>query len=163
MDCGNSPIFSLTDEITVSAWVSISSIPHLWTSIVTKGNSAWRSSVYKDEPRFHFGVTGPPQWIWVDGVTRVNIGEWHHVCNTYDGRTVRVYLDGVLDSELSYKGGVTINTFPVWIGENAESTAEGPRGWDGLIDDVRVYTCALNEKEIKALYAGKGPGPVQQA
>ena len=29
----------------------------------------------------------------------------------------------------------------------------------GLIDDVRIYSYALSEAEVKEVYAGRGPGP----
>ena len=29
------------------------------------------------------------------------------------------------------------------------------------MDDVRIYSYALSEDEIKALYAGEGPGPTK--
>ncbi|MBW8040727.1 MAG: LamG domain-containing protein [Planctomycetes bacterium] len=32
---------------------------------------------------------------------------------------------------------------------------------NGLIDDVRIYSYVLSEDEIKALYAGDGPGPTK--
>ena len=39
----------------------------------------------------------------------------------------------------------------------------GARGsWYGLIDDVRIYSRALSEEEIREVYAGGGPGPVEK-
>jgi hypothetical protein len=32
--------------------------------------------------------------------------------------------------------------------------------WNGLIDDVRVYSYALTSDEVQALYEGRGPGPL---
>jgi len=31
----------------------------------------------------------------------------------------------------------------------------------GTVDDARIYSYALSRDEIKALYAGKGPGPTE--
>jgi len=42
----------------------------------------------------------------------------------------------------------------VLIGENAQLPG---REWNGLIDEVRIYSYALSEAEIKAVYAGHGP------
>jgi hypothetical protein len=67
-------------------------------------------------------------------------------------------VDGVEDpkSPLAYSGGITTNDEPVYIGENSEWKA---RKWNGLIDDVRIYSYALSKEEIKAVHAGNGPWP----
>ncbi|MHC4653946.1 MAG: hypothetical protein ACYS91_02890 [Planctomycetota bacterium] len=35
--------------------------------------------------------------------------------------------------------------------------------WNGMIDDVRFYSCALSEGEIRALYAGKEPSKKKES
>jgi len=59
-----------------------------------------------------------------------------------------LYIDGTLDVSAKTRGQVNINTYPVWIGENAEHSG---RGWHGLIDEVRLYNYALSQAEIKSL------------
>jgi hypothetical protein len=70
-------------------------------------------------------------------------------------------VDGVEDSRSPVPYGETINTnaWEVLIGENAERPG---RFWNGLIDDVRIYSYALSEDEIEALYAGKEPTLAKQ-
>jgi hypothetical protein len=160
VDCGNNPAFDIADSITVAAWVNIDTVPQEWTTIVAKGNSAWRLSTYRDQRKFHFAVTG---WIvganwWINGDTEVAGSEWHYVCGTYDGANIRLYVDGVEDpsSPVAYSGSIGINVEPVYIGEDAGKPG---RFWNGLIDDVRIYSYALSEAEVKELYAGRGPGP----
>jgi tetratricopeptide (TPR) repeat protein len=161
VDCGTNPAFDITGSITVAAWVYIDTVPTIWTGIVTKGNSAWRLSTYQDQRKFHFAVTDPvtnTNMNWVHGGTEVTAHEWHHVCGTYDGANIRLYVDGVEDPEspVAYSGNIDTNNWEVLIGENAQSPG---REWNGLIDDVRIYSFALSEAEVKELYAGRGPGP----
>lgn len=35
------------------------------------------------------------------------------------------------------------------------------QSWKGLIDDVRIYNCVLDEAEIAGIYLGKFPGPLE--
>jgi hypothetical protein len=70
---------------------------------------------------------------------------------------VRLYVDGVLDASVEGAGTLNANDDDVLIGANA---GDAWRYWHGRIDDVRVYNHALSEEEVKALHAGKGPGPV---
>ena len=158
VNCGNNPAFNITNSITVASWVNIATVPNNWTAIVTKGNSAWRLSTAHDERRFHIAISPGTDGHYINGNIEVPATEWHHVVGTYDGAHIRLYVDGVEDqqSTVAYSGGIITNNEPVYIGENAEKPG---LGWNGLIDDVRIYSYALSEAEIKALYAGKEPGP----
>jgi len=156
---GNESIFDFTDEITVAAWVNITTIPAQWTAVVTKGNSAWRLSTYRNERRFHFAVAGIGHGSsFVHGGTEVTTGEWHHVCGTYDGAYIRLYVDGVEDPESgkAYSGRITTNDFDVCVGGNSERPG---RCWHGMIDDARIYSYALSRQELKKIIGGEGPIP----
>jgi len=152
VDCGNSPDFDITDEITVSAWVTINSINTGFQTIIAKGDSAWRLSLDRRNRnrRFHFSVTGRP-WNAVNGYIKVEKFEWHHVCGTYDGVNMRLYVDGEEDpnSPVADSNGVATNGYNVYIGANEEKPG---RHWDGMIDDVRLYNRALSASEVYALF-----------
>ena len=151
VNCGSSSVFDITDEITVAAWVNIRRVNMDWQTIVAKGDSAWRLSTAEDEMRFHFAVTGGPPWNYINGDTVVDADEWHHVCGTYDGINLRLYVDGVEDSAgpVAESNGVTVCDYNVFIGENEERRG---RYWDGLIDDVRIYSCPLTSDEVFELF-----------
>lgn len=154
---GHESSFDFREEITVAAWVNITKVPVEWTPIVTKGNSAWRLVTYRAERKFHFTVTGPSfSGSGIFGKTQVAPGEWHHVAGTYDGATIRLYVDSREEEKpTEYDAGLTANNCDVFIGGNSEKPE---RCWHGLIDDVRIYSYALSEAEIIALYTGQGSG-----
>jgi tetratricopeptide (TPR) repeat protein len=91
--------FDFFDEITIVAWINITTVPRQWTAIVTKGNSAWRLTTCGDRRKFHFAITDVVGLgsSWVHGEKEVSTGEWHHVAGTYDGANVRLYVDGAED------------------------------------------------------------------
>jgi tetratricopeptide (TPR) repeat protein len=152
--------FDFREEITVAAWVNFTEVPVEWTPIVTKGNSAWRLVTYRAERKFHFAVAGP-SFIGsgIFGKTQVAPGEWHHVAGTYDGATIRLYVDGREEEKpTEYDAGLMANNCDVFIGGNSEKPEHY---WHGLIDDVRIYSYALSEAEIEALHAGLNPGPAE--
>ena len=78
----------------------------------------------------------------VDGVT------WMHVAATYDGQDIRMYVDGVLEASASAPGLVIAsNDLALSIG--AED--DGYRGFNGTLDEVRLYDVGLTEAEIQGL------------
>jgi hypothetical protein len=141
--------FDFAGNTTVACWVRLRSVPAEWTAIVTKGDTAWRLSTSGSEMKFHFAVQGSEKGF-VNGATTVGANEWHHVAGVYDGSVVKLYLDGRLDATAPWTEGIARNNFDVLIGENAEKK---DRGFDGAIDDVRLYNYALSDNEIKALAA----------
>jgi hypothetical protein len=72
-------------------------------------------------------------------------GAWTHLAATYDGATVRLYVNGTQVRALSASGAMTVSTGPLKIGGNAIWS----EWFAGLIDDVRVYNRALTAAEIQ--------------
>jgi WD40 repeat protein/serine/threonine protein kinase/tetratricopeptide (TPR) repeat protein len=163
VNLGEEPDFDITGQITVTAWVKVNEFDSNWAAIVTKGDSAWRLHQNEDTNGLGFACSGlagdVTEWGDVLGKVSVNDDQWHHAAGVYDGAKLCLYIDGQLDNFAAASGNININDEPVYIGENSE---ESGRYWNGLIDDVRIYSYALNEEEIKALYAGEGPGPTSK-
>jgi len=86
------------------------------------------------------------------GSNIISDAKWHHVVATYDGTRMSLYIDGELLASESATGNISVNDEPVYIGADPEKPG---REWNGLIDDVRIYSYALSEAEIKSLYVGK--------
>jgi len=75
-------------------------------------------------------------------------GKWHHWVGTFDGRYLKIYVDGILRGTRD-TGGTTIR---VTAGQPLH-IMHGYGGYiKGLIDEVRIYNRALSADEIKALY-----------
>lgn len=81
----------------------------------------------------------------VEGTKTVPSGTWTNMALTYDGKTERLYVNGVLvDSETS---GNPINSAgPLLIG-CAKNWGDG---FMGQIDNARIYSRALSAAELKA-------------
>jgi len=152
IDCGAAEMLGMqeTNAMTAASWVTIRSIPAAWSAIVAKGEYSWRISNANMDPRFHFGITiwNAPDTFGTDGVTAVGLDEWHHVAGTFDGANINLYVDGVLDINVTTTEPIGANEANVLIGENPESAG---RYWDGLIDEVVIYNRALSDAEISFL------------
>jgi hypothetical protein len=154
VNCGNNPMFDLTVEITIGAWVNIRSIPDVWRAIVAKGDSAWRLATNDITTGFQFAFGGSGRgWPGASSATQVGMNEWHYICGTYDKTNGgSIYIDGVLDGTNADTGGIDVDTWNVWIGGNEEDQGWRPyRLFDGQIDEVRIYSRALSADEVAAL------------
>jgi len=72
---------------------------------------------------------------------------WTHFAGTYDGATLRVYINGTQIAGLAATGALVNSTGQLSIGGNpAESNIEYFRG---LLDEIRIYNRALSVSEIQ--------------
>ncbi|MHC4534379.1 MAG: LamG-like jellyroll fold domain-containing protein [Planctomycetota bacterium] len=157
LDCGNDPSLEIRDAITISFWFKVEAFQNTWEAFFSKGDTAYRASRGGGSGNAtHLGISGTGAGGgsgWFNGVTIVTGGEWHHFAGTYDGTAGRIYIDGVLDAESPASGQINIETDPLWIANNSQNTG---RQLHGLMDDVRLYSRALNEVEILGVMAGGG-------
>ncbi len=93
----------------------------------------------------------------VIGATTVTTGVWHHVAAVYDGTTLKVYLDGVLDGSVPANFAPTNGAASLKIGARGDDAATR---FNGLIDDARIYNRALTEAEIQTLMVYDTTPPV---
>ena len=82
---------------------------------------------------------------FVSGPTANPLNTWTHVALTYDGATLRLYVNGSQAATRAATGAIQTTTNPLWIGGNQ------PYGeyFQGLIDEARVYNRALTQTEIQ--------------
>jgi len=76
-------------------------------------------------------------------------GEWHHAVFTYDGSTLRLYVDGVEVASTSYSHTITGVTTMAKIGVG---TGAGFGYFTGLLDEVCLWNRALSPEEVAARY-----------
>ena len=92
----------------------------------------------------------------------LNDDEWHFLAVVYykdptvnDNGTSTIYVDGVVKGSYNFTSTQVINTgaAPLLIGNQitAPMTAKD-RGFEGAIDDVRVYDSALTAGNIQSMY-----------
>jgi len=86
------------------------------------------------------------------GNTVLSTGVWYHVAATWDGSTVRIYVNGVLNNTPAARTGtIGVDTRPAYIGGRS-----GTDYFDGMIYDVRLYNRALSQADITYLYGSIG-------
>ena len=77
---------------------------------------------------------------------------WHHICLTYDGEVVRMYIDGNLD-ESEPKPLATTNDGPLVVGRSP-FVHTGLTYYDGGLDDLGIWDRSLTQIEVTQLFSG---------
>lgn len=81
-------------------------------------------------------------------------GRWTHIAGTFDGRTMRIYVDGQEQGVLQRPGPVKANDFHLCLGSYEVGHAAH---FQGLLDEVTLYARALTAAEIRAQYQKFAP------
>jgi hypothetical protein len=95
--------------------------------------------------------------IWVSVATSIAlpVSQWGLITYTYDGSTIKAYVNGIPAGSTSVSGTINNPTSPlVQIGKNVTSATT----FNGLIDEVRIYNRALSASEVQQLYLSSGVG-----
>jgi hypothetical protein len=79
----------------------------------------------------------------------VPIGQWVHAVATYDGASMRLYMNGIEIGSMGAAGSITVgSTVPVAIGRNAQNYGS----FNGVLDQVRIYDRTLSAAEVSEMY-----------
>jgi hypothetical protein len=152
IDCGNDPIFDITEQITLTVWVNANDMANSENNMwLGKGDNAYAIKHQTGNYLEFFVYDG--SWHSTQYSTNLESlnGEWHHMAGTFDGSELKFYLDGQLEATLAFEGTIGTATHPVTIGENSQ---ESGRFFDGMLDDLRIYNHALTETEILGVMQG---------
>jgi hypothetical protein len=158
IDFGRSTALRLAGSMTISAWTKSSSFPVDDAAIVSNHDAEGQgyqldTTVDKGPRTIGFKLANEcGQLMARYGATPLVVGTWYHVAGVYDARarTLDVYLNGRLDNGFLL-GAVTgmqrSSRERVYVGRRSN-----PAGFAfaGSIDDVRIYSQALDADEIVA-------------
>jgi hypothetical protein len=150
-NAANNTAFTLTTGMTLIAWVKLS-VLGVDQKIISKRPS-YVLTVYNNnipETEIFIGAVSNDTRS-ASGGTVLTTGVWYQIAGTYDGTTLKTYVNGVLDRQISVSGSMDSTSYTLNLGKTADGTANY---FNGLIDDARVYNRALSAAEIAAMYNG---------
>ncbi len=144
---GPAPQFEFTNAVTLTAWF-------YQTDIIGRDHAL---IVGRKPHKFGICTTvkNPSARWWVTGLERDSCGtmikcfRWYHLAGSFDGTTVKLYLDGTL----AKKYGPTLRNKV----DNSGDFSIGSHNFRGLIAEVKVYKRVLSDAEV-ASEAKNGSG-----
>ena len=99
-------------------------------------------------------------YLTVDGVMRYveiknlsyNYGQWHYLAGTYDGSTMKMYLDGNIVGTTPIVGTISSYDTILEFGAYPNVAPSSSNVFNGKLDEARIHSRALSPEEIKASY-----------
>jgi Concanavalin A-like lectin/glucanases superfamily/Purple acid Phosphatase, N-terminal domain len=133
------------DPKTVSCWLYLNGKTSAAQSVVSLANQAAHASV---QHAYRGSQVGVLQFgdSWLVAANAPPARSWHHFAYTFDGVQNRFYVDGELTSSSNIiPGAGPVAGFEIgrWI--------DGSAYFKGIVDEVVVYSRALNQEEIRAV------------
>ncbi len=140
----------LTTGLTLEAWVRPTALSG-WRTVIMKevsGGLAYTLYAHDDAPRpaAYVRIAGKSLSDTTSGTVSLPLNTWTHLAATYDGTTLRLYVNGVQAASRPVSGSIAGSSNPLRIGGNSVWGEH----FAGLIDEVRIYNRALAAGAIQA-------------
>jgi Concanavalin A-like lectin/glucanases superfamily len=88
---------------------------------------------------------------FVQGASGFSMNNWYFITATFDGNTIKLYMNGTLIKTELKPGRMNINSESLKFGARAGGGIYN-QWFSGIIDDIAIYNRALTQQEITALY-----------
>ena len=149
------------DDLTIELWLKRADLAGGWQKILTKYPGSWtgyRVDFLDSSVHTIFGTGPAPNNVEFQTQTKIPDMDWHHLATVYDrsGDAV-IYIDGVADATtMSIKkiGLVKVDN-NVGIGRCHWCGGGKTMGFNGILDEIKLWQAALTEDEVQLAMSGK--------
>ncbi len=147
------PTLDLTTSMTISAWIYADDYGQGHARIVEKSgttDSIWVFGINSN--CVYYGIfKGGGQTYFNNAGTLTN-GNWHHLVGTWDGSTMRAYVDGIdTGVTASLTSPCDSSVQPITFGKRVAPT--NLAYFNGIIDEAKIWDRALDPTEVMDSYA----------
>jgi len=144
-------------EITLEVWLYLPSgadivDQHFFSRCTPGGGSVYVLSTWDNIGHIWYAICTMDADLYVISNGVVQRDRWTHIAMTYDGTSLKLYIDGAFDSSASLTGSILYSTDdalnfgrkPFWTMFN----------FNGALDDARIYNRTLSQEEIQTDMGG---------
>ncbi|MHC4069078.1 MAG: LamG domain-containing protein [Planctomycetota bacterium] len=161
----------LRDAFTIEAWIAPQAYPYNWCAIVNQEKDKKKGYFFGVDAfariGLHVAVDGKWRQCNTDKAAVPFMTKWTHIAGTFDkNKGLVVYIDGQPAAKLQFKGKLDpARRTNLQIGRNHKKTLMDPEtlvrrevnfptsySFDGLMDELKIYSRALSAEEIHKAY-----------
>ena len=135
---------NMTSEATLEAWIKADALQ----GTILRRNNSYELRAQSDGSVLFRVWVGEAVQSLTSAEGKLKTGTIYHVAGTYDGSTMRIFLNGKEIASKAQKGSMTHNSDTLYIARNDFSNTY----FDGVIDEVAIYDEALPEATLGQHY-----------
>jgi hypothetical protein len=164
-DCGSDASLNITGNITIEAWIRPITFFFFYNRIVEKD---WTNSYYfgsgQNNNTISFGMDPNAN---VNNIVEtapgvVTTGAWTHVAGSWDGSTLRIYVNGELSASKTWvNASVDGSPRTTKIGRWYNDTED--HYFEGNLDEIRIWSEARTINQIRDNMYRELPNPASEA
>jgi len=149
VDLGTPPALNLSRAVSVEMWVKAAGTP-------SAGEPGIFGKSYESFVLTHY-VDGNAWWYISGGGNNARAplaaGTWHHVAGTFDGKQLRLYVDGALAGIGQSKAATIGRDDRCFVGTSSGNRqfTKG-KNFRGMVSQIRVYDRAISADEVAHHY-----------
>lgn len=157
-----SKALDVTNQMTLSAWVNLKDRGgQNWKIIARRqpsGNgdpwALYSLNFNSNNTRVSFGLSNGQSGggSWIEDSSDFPLNQWTHVAGTWDGSTMRLYINGQERNSSGFSGPIGTNKNSLYIGRSSQS---GGDGFNGAIDQLFLLPEALSAQDIQNMASAK--------
>ncbi|MFE9628406.1 LamG-like jellyroll fold domain-containing protein [Streptomyces sp. NPDC006527] len=150
------PVLDTTGSYSVSAWVTLDSLPGNYATAVSQDGRRQASPFYLQYGQGAFAFSTPDQKRARLAITPER-GRWYHLVGVRDGSSneIKLYVDG-RPAATATAGPNYVGSGPLAVGR-AQWDGVDTDFWNGAVDQVHAYDKALTAEEVSALHTREKP------
>ncbi len=141
-----------TGDFTISFWMKSNTVPAFTTNVVSQTTGGLDGFSFNTDEYADINLEARHAFVNVEDV---HDNDWHLITGVRSANTLSLYYDGVLKDSGSLTGQVSSHV-DFTVGATGANTDD----FEGLIDDVRIYSRALSGADISELAAPPNTAPV---
>ena len=138
---------NLSSAWSMEAWIRPDTNNSAWQAIISKGVSPRAASIWQYQNKLQ--VWFDPIGLVIESSASLTLGEWVHVAATYSSNTLRLYINGQLDSSTVTASNPDVNTSSsMYFGQRGDNNLF----FNGRLDEVRIWSTERTAAEVQTFY-----------
>lgn len=151
--CGRAGDLMPTSAVSVACWVQSTAAQSSFGGII-KGPQDGPNGGYilvidsAEKIRFYIDQNGAGSWAYASGNAALTEDTWYHLVGTWDGTTVKLYVNNVLQTTTGSASVISYGT----VDSDAHMRWYTAKNMIGILDEARIHNIALTTNQISELY-----------
>lgn len=155
--CYNSSVPLSLQQFTMSFWVNVHSNANQAQHFLFGSFNSWTNNgigIYRDVNKTNYAILyrSDAESSYSSFGYTFTLNTWTHVVLWWDGTTMKLYINGVLNNTKTYGSNGNCLFKNIYLGNSMFNTHPDSETDDASMSDFRLYATALSEEDIKELY-----------